>query len=127
MAILNNIYYNAAFSGAMEGILANRAFTSSTAANYATAVNAAEAYALKLDSLIAFDALVTTGASNTQLAITTNTIAANEQWRAGLLQALSRAQFWGRSISSTTQAEYAEEAAAVVAAWTQGLTKLVTP
>lgn len=127
MAILNNIYYNAAFQGAMEGILTGRDFTSSTAADYASAVNAAEAYALQVDSIIVFDALVTTGASNTQLAITTNTIAANEQHRAGLLQALSRAKFSGRRASSTTQADYTDEAAAVKAAWTQGLTKLVTP
>lgn len=126
MALLNDIYFNAAFCGALEGILEGRDFLSSTATDYATQCNAANAFATELDSLIAFDALVTTGASNTQLAITTNTIAANEQWRAGLLQAISRAKFAGRNLTDSTVLNYADEAAAVKAAWTQGLTKLVT-
>ncbi len=127
MAIINDIYYNSALQGCLEGILTGRDFTSSTAADYATAVNSAEAFALQLDSIIAADALVTTGGAATQLAITTNTIAANEQHRAGLLQAISRAKFAGRRPSSATQADYTDEAAAVKGAWTQGLTKLVTP
>lgn len=127
MAIINNIYYNAAFTGALEGALTGRNFTSATAADYAAVVNAAEAFALAVDAGIAFDALVTTGASNTQLAITTNTIAANEQWRAGLLQCVCRGLISGRRITDTTQASYNDEAAAAKAAWTQGLTKLVTP
>jgi hypothetical protein len=127
MAYNNNIYGNAAFCGALEGIMNGRTITSSTATDYATQCNAAAAFASELDSLIAFDALVSTGAGITQLAITTNTIAANEQWRAGLLQALSRAYFADRNFTDTTVADYATAAGAVKAVWTQGLTKLVTP
>lgn len=125
MTINNDIYYNAALVGALAGALGGRAFSSATAADYATQVNAAEAFALELDSLIAEDALVTTGAGDaSQLAITTSTIASNEQFRAGMLQELSRSQFDGRNIIDAVQADYASSAAAVKAAWTQGITKI---
>lgn len=124
---LNNIYGNAAFQGALEGMLTGRRQTSTTQADYADVVNAAAAVAAAVDALIAFDALVTTGAAITQLAITTNTIAANEQHRAGLLQAITRAQFSGRNATSATAATYAVDAAAIKEVWDEGLTELVTP
>lgn len=124
---LNNIYGNAAFTGALGGIMQGRPAVSPTATDYAAPVNEANAFASQLDSLIVFDALVSTGAGITQLAITTNTIAANEQWRAGLLHDLSQAAFAGRSPTSTTNTDYAAVAAAVKACWTQGLAQLVTP
>lgn len=127
MAIQNNIYYNAAYVGFLEGSLEGRPQTSSTATDYLALTQSAQAYALQVDSLIAFDALVTTGASNTQLAITTNTIAANEQWRAGLLQALARAQIAGRFRLDSVQADWAALAAIVKAQWTEALLLLVTP
>lgn len=127
MAYNNNIYGNAAFTGALAGLLSGRGGGSSTAADYAKVCNAAAAIASEVDSLIPFDALVTTGAAITQLAITTNTIAANEQWRAGLLQQLAKSQLEGRYSEDSTAADYAQVAAQIVAAWTQGLTKLVTP
>lgn len=130
MAYLNNIYGNAAFVGALAGMMGNRGPAPGTpaAADYAAVCNKAAALAVDVDALIVFDALVTTGAGITQLAITTNTIAANEQWRAGLLQALTTSIMWGRVPSSVTAAGLqATIAAAIFQCWTQGLTKLVTP
>lgn len=124
---LNNIYGNAAFCGALEALLAGRRQTSATQADYAGVVNVAAAIASAVDATITFDALVTTGAAITQLAITTNTIAANEQHRAGLLQSIVRGQFWGRNATSTTAATYATDAAAIKEIWDEGLTELVTP
>jgi len=125
MAINNDIYYNAALLGALAGSLDGRAFTNPLATSYAPEVNAAEAFALELDSLIAEDALVTTGAGDaSQLAITTSLIASNEQWRAGLIQALARSQFSGRDIRDVVPADYLTAATAVFAAWTQGITKI---
>lgn len=127
MAYNNNIYGNAAFTGALSGLLSGRGGGSSTATDYAKVCNAAAAVAAEIDSLIPYDALVSTGASNTQLAQTTNTISANEQWRAGLLQSLTESQLSGRYTEDSTSADYAQVAAQIVAAWTEGLTKLVTP
>lgn len=126
MAYLNNIYGNAAFVGTFAGYHAGRSATSATAANYANQVTAALKVAVAVDALIVFDALVSTGAGITQLAITTNTIAANEQWRAGLLQALAFAFAEGRSPLAAASAS-STVAAAIFAAWTQGIASLVTP
>ena len=125
MAILNDIYYNAALVGALSGALDGRAFSNPLAPSYAPEVNAAVAFATQLDSLIAEDALVTTGGGDaSQLAITTSTIASNEQWRAGMLQELSRSQFSGRDIKDVVPADYATAALAVFAAWTQGIAQI---
>ena len=127
MANLNNIYYNAAYCGFIQGALQGRNQTSSTATDYLNLTQAAQAFAQRVDSLIAFDALVTTAANITQLEITTNTIAANEQWRAGLLQSICAGQIAGRFPQSETSADYATLAAAAKACWTEALLLLVTP
>lgn len=137
MALLNNIYYNAAYIGFIEGAIEGRgiypninaagADISAIAGTYLTLTQAAQAFATEVDSLIPFDALVSTGASNTQLAVTTNTIAANEQWRAGLLRSICRAALAGRYGLDAVAVDYAGLAAACKAAWTEGLLLLVTP
>lgn len=125
MAINNDAYYNAAFMGALEGILEGRTITSSTATDYATQVNAADAFAQEIDSLIAEDALVSTGGGDAScLAGSTSTIVFNGRYRPMLMQACSRAYFAGRNFTDAVVADYAAAAAAVKAAWTQGLTKL---
>lgn len=125
MAILNDCVYNAAFTGALAGSLEGRAFTSSTATDYATQVNAADAYALALDALIAENASLSTGGGNASMvAPTTSTIVFTQTVYVQAVYALSRAQFAGRNITSATQANYTDEAAAVFAALTQALTKL---
>ena len=125
MAINNDAYYNAAFAGALEGIVEGRTISSATATDYATPVNAAEAFALEIDSLIVEDALVATGAGDAScLAGSTSTIVFNGRYRPMLLQACARAYFSGRNYSDAVVADYAVAAAAVKAVWTQGLTKL---
>jgi len=126
MAYLNNIYGNAAFVGAYSAMFDGRSPLSATATDYLPQKTAALAIAVAVDALILFDALVSTGAGITQLAITTNTIAANEQFRAGLLQSITYAVFSGRSPASTLAAS-AVTAAAIFAIWTEGLLGLVTP
>lgn len=128
MANNNNIYYNAAYTGFIEGALSGRGVASSTATDYLDLTQAAQAFAVKVDSLIVEDALVSTGGGNpSQLAITTNTIAADEQWRAGLLQSICRGVISGRYPVSETAATYATLAAIVVAIFTEGKLLLVTP
>jgi len=128
MANNNNIYYNAAYCGFIEGALAGRNPTSSTATDYLDLTQAAQAFAQRVDSLIAEDALVSTGGGDpSQLAITTNTIAADEQWRAGLLQSVCRGIIAGRYPTSEVAGDYATPAAAAKAVWTEGLLLLVTP
>ncbi len=126
MSYQNNIYGNAVYVGSYAASLAGRSFKSATATDYLGQKTAALAIAVAVDALIAFDALVTTGSAITQLAITTNTIAANEQWRAGLLQAIAYAASDGRAPSSG-QAASSVTANAIFAAWTEGLLGLVTP
>lgn len=129
MAYLNNIYGNAAFVGFYTGMLAGQAGQgSATATDYLRLKNAALAMAADVDALITFDALVSTGAGITQLAITTNTIAANEQFRAGMLQELCRSAAQGRpNFDATSAGQQTAQAAAIFAAWTEGLLGLTTP
>lgn len=126
MANLNNIYANAAYVGCFAGFFAGRSPSNAVATSYLDQKTAAGKIATAIDALIPFDALVTTGASNTQLAQTTNTITANEQFRANLLQQLCFAAMEGRS-PLAAQAASATLAAAIVAAWTEGLLGLTTP
>jgi hypothetical protein len=126
----NNIYGNAAFAGMLEGIVEGRAGTpTNPAAASVTAamVTAARAFAVEFDSLVSNDAQVTTGAAVTQLAITTNTIAANEQWKAGLLQSLCRAYWKDRFTTDPTSADYANAANSILASWLLGGVQLTTP
>lgn len=125
MPILNDLLYNHAVIGAVAGLLDGRPVTSSTAADYATAVNAAEAFALQLDSIIPEDATISTGGGDaSQLALSSSANAYNALAKSSLIRELSRSQFSGRFSSSAVQADYSAEAAAVKAAYTQALTKL---
>ena len=127
MAYLNNIYGNAAYTGAIRGMASGRPLKSGTAADYLKMTQAAQAIAIEVDSLIPFDAAVTTGAGITQLAITTNTIAAAEQWKAGLLSDIASAAMDGRFPTDTTAADYLAVAQAIVALWTEAVLLLVIP
>lgn len=128
MAYLNNIYGNAAFVGFYAGMLDGRGKGPIVAASYATLVAAAIQMAIDVDALIVFDALVTTAAGITQLAITTNIIAANEQWRGNMLMQLCYASAVGRMTLNATEAgNQTGNASSIFAAWTQGIASLVTP
>lgn len=129
MANNNNIYYNAAFCGFIGGALQGRGIKSApVAADYLDLTQAAQAFAQRVDSLIAESALVSTGGGDpSQLAITTNTIAADEQWRASLLEKVCMGIIAGRYPKSEVSADYAALATAAKAVWTEGLLLLVTP
>lgn len=129
MAYLNNIYGNAAYVGFFTGMCKARSILKSqTATDYLALKASAVAMAIDVDALIAFDALVTTGSAITQLAITTNTIAANEQWRASLLQNLCEAEAYAQyTLDATVAGNFTANAAAVFAAWTEALLGLVIP
>ncbi len=127
MAYLNNIYGNAAYCGFIAGSQQGRQAQSAVATDYAALKAAALAFAAEVDATIVFDALVSTGAGITQLAITTNTIAANEQWRAGLLHDLCQAASAGNYDPNKLAAGYAQTAAAIFAQWTELVAGLVTP
>ena len=125
MAINNDAVYNAAFIGALSGMLSGRDFDSSTATDYATQVNAADAFALQLDSLIAENASISTGGGNASMvAPTTSAIVFTQSAYMHAISQLSCAQFNGRAASSATQSFYTTAAAAVNAALTQALTKI---
>jgi hypothetical protein len=125
MAINNDAIYNAAFIGALAGMVQGRGVKSATATDYATEVNAAEAYALKVDSLIAEDATIATGGGDASyLAGSTSTIVYNGRTKGLLMKALSQSAWVERASVSTTQSDYATIAAAVVALYTEALTKL---
>jgi hypothetical protein len=124
----NNIYFNAALAGCIAGAQSGRqpTDTSGTAPAYVAIADAAEAFATSLDGLIAESALVS-AVGGAQLDATTATIQANQMLRAALLRELCAA-FWSERIpSSTTSADYAEEAGAIVGQWTAGLANLVIP
>jgi hypothetical protein len=127
MAYLNNIYGNAAYTGALGGMLSGRAISSAVAADYVAMRAAAVAAAVAVDALIAFDALVSTAMGITQLAITTNTIAANEQWRAGLLHDICRSVWTGRLPTAAEATAATGMATAIFTLWTAALADLVVP
>lgn len=128
MAYLNNIYGNAAYTGFYTGQISGRSIHDTTAADYLIYKTTSLTLAIAVDALITFDALVTTGSNITQLAITTNTIAANEQWRAGLLHSLCFATVQSSTFTAAgATAGAAALAAGIFAAWTEGLVGLTTP
>ncbi len=130
MAYLNNIYGNAAYTGFYCGqaAAAGSGIHDTTAADYLILKTTSLTLAVAVDALITFDALVTTGSAITQLAITTNTIAANEQWRAGLLHSLCFGAVQGRVFTAAGATAGATAlAAGIFAAWTEGLVGLVVP
>lgn len=128
MAILNNVYYNAAYKGFLMGALAGRKISSATAADYLKLTQAAQAFATKVDSGIPFDALVTTGAGVTMLVDTaSNTIQSNTQVRPALLEAICAGVMSGSYTEDATQADYTGLAAACVACWTESLLLILSP
>lgn len=124
----NHIYFNAALSGCIAGAIGGRQITdtSSVDPDYVALGNAAAAFATQLDSKIAFSALVS-AVGGAQLDATTTTIQANQMHRGGLLRELC-AGFWSERIpTSTTAANYDDQAEAIVALWTAGVAELVIP
>lgn len=127
----NNVYFNAAFRGFLRGSLSGRNWTSATATDYLSLKNAAVAFATKVDSLIAFDALVTTSNVDPTLLVlpdpVTQATQGNALERAVTLEAICAGMTDGRYTTDTTQADYATIAGACAAAFTEALLGLVVP
>jgi hypothetical protein len=99
--VLNN---NAVVAGAMRGILAARSNVSATAADYNVAAAAAKALANEINAITLADVGVK---------------------EADLLQGITAGVVYGRYIVSATDADYAVMAAAIKAAYTASVGKLV--
>jgi hypothetical protein len=128
MAINNNCLYNAAIAGFMEAVLSGRqSVPGSIVFNYNTYANAAAAFAAQVDAGIPFDAAITTNASNTILAITTNTIAGAEFAKINLLHSICCGVMNGRLTTDTTQADYTAAATVAIAAYTAAVAVSVVP
>lgn len=120
MAFNNNVLFNAAVIGFMEGSLEARNASEDVAADYAPLYAAAVSYATSLDGLIALDATLS-GTGGVTLPPTTASITANQNAKIGLVRELSRAQFAGQQNTTATAGFYADQAAVVFAQYTEGV------
>lgn len=118
----NNIIQNHAYIGFIAGVMSGRAPGVVPGLKAAALV-----FAAAVDAAIPNDALITTGAGVTQLAITTNTIAANEMARSSLIRDLSAAAIRDRFTTDATPGDWTAMGVAVAAVYTDALTNLVTP
>jgi hypothetical protein len=132
MPFHNNCLYNAAASGALEGMLIGRQplpAVSGGASNLALAA-AAQAFATEVDSLIATDpAITTSGVTPTILAITgaSNAQIGPEFEKINIMKCICAGLWTGRLSTDATAADYANLAAQAVAMYTDALTVLVSP
>jgi hypothetical protein len=101
---------NGAFSGALGAILAGRPVTSSTGADYAGAIAAANAFASRFITANAALGAPMADADNAQIG--------------QMIESVCYGVLEGRNYTSSTAADYAEEAAAAVAACKQAETSL---
>lgn len=102
---------NGAFSGALGAILAGRPVTSTTGADYATAIAAANAFATRFLTANAALGAPMADADNAQIG--------------QLIESICYGVLEGRNFTSSTAADYADEAAAAVAACKQAEATLV--
>lgn len=130
MANNNNVLFNAALSGCLQGMMANRSpfpAVSGGADNIAT-VGVAKAFATEVDSLIGADAAIT-GAAGVCIAITggSNAQIAPLFEKINILQSICQGLWYGRWSKDGVAADYANLAAQAAAMYTDALTVLVSP
>lgn len=124
----NNCLYNAAYVGFIQGAIGGAWQQSATATDYLKLTQAAQAFAQEVDTLIPFDALITTNSASTMLVDTaSNTIQSNTQFRPGLLQAIVQANFDGRYGLDATATDYSKIAATCAAIYTESILLFVSP
>ena len=127
----NNCLFNAAFLGFFQGALSGSWFQNATAAQYDQLKTAAVAFATEVDSLIPFDATITTGPAgvNSTMLVSTasNTIQSNTLMKPMLLEGVCEAAMNGRYTIDSTPADYAGIATACALAYTRALAGLVSP
>jgi hypothetical protein len=130
MTIANNCYLNAAVMGFIAGALSSRTPPpSGTATDYAHLKNSALAFATRLDSKIAFDALVTTANNDPTMLVSTasQTIQSNTVIRPMLLASIVQGAVSGTYPTSTTASDYDALATHVAAVFTEALLAITSP
>jgi hypothetical protein len=115
----NNLYYNAAIVGFVEGALSARDLTQeNVAADYASLYTAAVSFAASVDTAIPGDTLVSVSTSNpAALSPTSSTIQNDQVTRSALVRSLAAAAVSGRYNVTNTAAFYVGIAASVAAAF----------
>lgn len=120
----NQTIYNAALDGALAGMVASGQVQDPTTADYAALGAAATVWATKLDSLIATDATLSTGAGGTTIAPIAGATTANLNAKGHLAFALSFGFWFGRNVplsAPVTAAAVTAGATAVAAVYAQGV------
>lgn len=121
----NVILFNAALAGFIEGVQSGRNPTSQTQADYENIVDAAQAFATRMDSKIANDALISAG-DGVALPPTTALIQQAQIGKTALLRGLCQALVNGRAYSSETAADYDDLCDVVAAQYAEGVAALLT-
>jgi hypothetical protein len=137
MTINNAVLFNAALNGYLSGAMVGSNLTDPTATDYAGIVNQAKNWATELDSLIATD---TTGAPQPAGSIgisaaggaslptaTSTAVYESQLQKTGMIQMLSMGIAFQRYATGQLAASFAIQAAAVKAAYFQGVGAAATP
>jgi len=120
----NNVLFNAAMAGYLDGMMEGRSLTSSTATDYAAAVTEAAAFATEFDSLIANDNTISGGGGAT-LAPTTAAIQGAQLGKGACARSIAHAMSSGRYSTGQNAAAQATPAARAVALYTEAIASLV--
>jgi len=120
----NQLIYNAAFNGCMAGAVAGAQIADQTATDYAALQLVANAFAQEVDSQIATDPQLATGAAGTTVPPATAAETSAQQAKAGIVFAVCFGFWFARPNwqSSQTPATYLNAALAVKAVYTQAVT-----
>jgi hypothetical protein len=120
MAFNNNLLFNAAVNGFMEGVNSGSELLDSTAADYSNQTLAAVAFGTAVDTAIAHDTSISGGAGVT-LPPTTAAITANQYAKVAAVFGLSKAVMSGRKSNTydVTSADYTSVADGIEAAYTE--------
>ncbi len=125
MALNNNLLFNAALAGFIEGVESSRGVKSATAADYASVVAAGVVFATAVDTGIVADGTITGGGAGVALATAASDNVAVS--KCGAMRSAAAAVWQGKATTSTTAADYAQSAAACIALYTQLIASLVIP
>lgn len=131
IAAVNPTLANAAYAGALAGILAGAVQVTGTAANYAAAANVALAFATEFDAQFTVDTTISVSASpDTTIAPVAGVTTANLNFKGHLAFALAFGYFFARASAaqgSTTATSYSGAAIILAAAYTEAVSVLGTP
>lgn len=116
----NNLLFNAAYAGFIAGSQAGRNPSSQTATDYLNLTQSAEAFATRVDSKIANNALISDG-PGAALPPTTAAITEDQAAFTALLQGICTALTSGRYYTSETAADYDDLADVCAAQFTQAI------